>query len=45
MRKCILVGNLKNMNDYIGDERKREHNLLIVEGNHEKNRLFWLISK
>ena len=45
MRKCILVGNLKNMNDYIGDERKREQNLLIVEGNHEKNRLFWLISK
>lgn len=27
------------------EERKREQNLLIVEGNHEKNRLFWLISK
>lgn len=33
------------MNDYIGEERKRKQNLLIVEGNHEKNRLFWLISK
>lgn len=33
------------MNDYISEARKREQNLLIVEGNHEKNRLFWLISK
>lgn len=33
------------MNDSIIEKRKREQNLLIVEGNHEKNRLFWLISK
>ncbi len=31
------------MNDYIGEARKRRQNLLIVEGNHEKNVLFWLI--
>ncbi|MCX4350435.1 MAG: hypothetical protein OSJ60_02245 [Lachnospiraceae bacterium] len=31
------------MNDYIGEKRKRSQNLLIVEGNHEKNKLFWLL--
>lgn len=35
--------NLRNMNDYIGEKRKRSQNLLIVEGNHEKNKLFWLL--
>lgn len=35
--------SLKNMNRYTGNERKRGQNLLIVEGNHEKNRLFWLL--
>lgn len=33
------------MNDYIGEVRKRRRNLLIVEGSHEKNKLFWLIFK
>ena len=45
MRKCILVGTLQNMNDYIVEAREREQNLLIVEGNHEKNKLFWLLFK
>ena len=31
------------MNDYQGERRKRGQNLLVVEGNHEKNKLFWLI--
>ena len=31
------------MNDYIGEARKRRQNLLIVEGNHEKNELFMLL--
>lgn len=31
------------MNDYQGEMRKRGPNLLVVEGNHEKNKLFWLI--
>lgn len=33
------------MNNYHGKVRKRSQNLLIVEGNHEKNKLFWLIFK
>lgn len=33
------------MNNYRGEGRKRSQNLLIVEGHHEKNRLFWLIFK
>lgn len=33
------------MNDYGCLERKRRQNLLIVEGCHEKNKLFWLIFK
>ena len=33
------------MNDYRGKARKRSQNLLIVEGHHEKNKLFWLIFK
>lgn len=32
------------MNNYQGEVRKRRQNLLIVEGHHEKNKLFWLIS-
>lgn len=39
----MSVENLKNMNDYMGEVRRRNQSLLIVEGNHEKNRLFWLI--
>lgn len=31
------------MSDYLGETRQRSQTLLIVEGNHEKNRLFWLI--
>lgn len=33
------------MNNYQGEIRKRSQTLLIVEGNHEKNELFWLIFK
>lgn len=33
------------MNKYTGEVRKRNQTLLIVEGNHEKNELFWLIFK
>lgn len=33
------------MNNYLGETRKRSQNLLIVEGHHEKNKLFWLILK
>lgn len=33
------------MNSYQGEVRKRSQNLLIVEGHHEKNKLFWLIFK
>lgn len=35
------------MNNYRGEvrKRKRSQNLLIVEGHHEKNKLFWLIFK
>ncbi len=33
------------MSDYISDTRIRNQNLLIVEGKHEKNELFWLIFK
>ena len=33
------------MNNYVGEGRKRNQTLLIVEGNHEKNELFWLIFK
>lgn len=33
------------MNNYTGELRNRNQTLLIVEGNHEKNKLFWLIFK
>lgn len=33
------------MNDYLSEIRKRSQTLLIVEGHHEKNELFWLIFK
>ncbi len=33
------------MNNYQGEARRRRQNLLIVEGHHEKNKLFWLIFK
>lgn len=33
------------MNNYMGEVRNRSQTLLIVEGNHEKNELFWLIFK
>ncbi len=33
------------MSDYVGEVRNRSQTLLIVEGNHEKNELFWLIFK
>lgn len=33
------------MNSYQGEVRKRSQNLLVVEGCHEKNKLFWLIFK
>ena len=33
------------MNSYQGQARKRSQNLLILEGHHEKNKLFWLIFK
>lgn len=33
------------MNKYTVKARKRNQSLLIVEGNHEKNQLFWLIFK
>lgn len=33
------------MNNYAGEARSRSQTLLIVEGNHEKNKLFWLIFK
>ncbi len=33
------------MNKYQSEVRKRSQNLLIVEGHHEKNKLFWLIFK
>lgn len=33
------------MNKYLSETRKRGQNLLIVEGNHKKNELFWLIFK
>lgn len=33
------------MNNYMGEVRDRNQTLLIVEGNHEKNELFWLIFK
>lgn len=31
------------MNKYIVEARQRNRSLLIVEGKHEKNQLFWLI--
>lgn len=31
------------MNKYAGTGRKRNQTLLVVEGEHEKNELFWLI--
>ena len=33
------------MNNYTGEVRNRSQTLLVVEGNHEKNELFWLIFK
>lgn len=33
------------MSNYVGEVRNRSQTLLIVEGNHEKNELFWLIFK
>ena len=40
------MGNLKNMNNFdVFIPRKRSQNLLIVEGNHEKNELFALLFK
>ena len=33
------------MNSYGVEVRRRRQNLLIVEGEHEKNQLFWLIFK
>jgi len=33
------------MSDYAGEVRRRGRTLLIVEGNHEKNKLFWLVFK
>lgn len=40
------MGNLKNMNNFdVFVPRKRSQNLLIVEGNHEKNELFALLFK
>lgn len=45
MRRCISVENLKDMSNYMKEVRKRSQNLLIVEGNHEKNKLFWLLFK
>lgn len=33
------------MNNYKSEERNRNQTLLIVEGDHEKNKLFWLIFK
>lgn len=37
--------SLNGMNRYHDETRKRSQNLLIVEGKHEKNKLFWLIFK
>lgn len=31
------------MNEYAHEARRRHRTLLIVEGNHEKNKLFWLL--
>ena len=31
------------MSNYVGEVRRRRRNLLIVEGNHEKNKLFSLM--
>lgn len=33
------------MNEHIGEVRRRRQNLLVVEGKHERNKLFWLIFK
>lgn len=33
------------MNNYVGERRNRNRTLLIVEGDHEKNKLFWLLFK
>lgn len=43
MRKCTSAENLKDMNEYADETRKRGRSLLVVEGDHEKNKLFWLI--
>ena len=33
------------MNNYATEARRRGRSLLVVEGNHEKNELFWLVFK
>lgn len=43
MKKCTSAESLKNMSEYKIEKRKRRQNLLIVEGFHEKNKLFWLM--
>ena len=39
------MGSLKSINNYAVETRRRSRSLLIVEGKHEKNELFWLIFK
>lgn len=43
MKKCISVESLSAMNENKSQGRRRRRNLLIVEGNHEKDKLFWLM--
>lgn len=43
MKKCISVESLSTMNENKSQGRRRRRNLLIVEGNHEKDKLFWLM--
>ena len=45
MKRCISAESLKSMNNYSNTPRSRNQTLLIVEGDHEKNKLFWLIFK
>ena len=33
------------MNNYATEARRRGRSLLVVEGDHEKNELFWLVFK
>lgn len=37
--------SLKNMNNYAVETRRRSRSLLVVEGKHEKDELFWLVFK